>query len=179
MSEERFIFKQVMEALFLVGLRERVTPAFRAELKAMGIDLNKLLPAYDYALWERAVIATAKLFPNLERGPALTESGRHMVQGTLENNPFGRAGLNLLRLMGVGKALKRAMGRSAAQNFNKTSFANETANSIEVHMTYVGKIPEFALGTVISVGEIMGAKNMRGRVLSYSEPSAVFLAEWD
>ena len=34
MSDERYIFKQVMEALFLVGLKDVMTPAVRDELKS-------------------------------------------------------------------------------------------------------------------------------------------------
>ena len=79
MNDEKLIFRPVIEALFIGGLGDRMTPAFKAQLKGLGVDLAKLVPGYPYATWEKAVQLTPGLFPELSTDQALVEGGRRMV----------------------------------------------------------------------------------------------------
>ncbi len=43
---ERLWFSTVIEAIFLKGLGDKLTPRLKEEIKKVGIDLNKMSPAY-------------------------------------------------------------------------------------------------------------------------------------
>jgi uncharacterized protein (TIGR02265 family) len=178
MAEQRLIYRPVIEALFVVGLADRMTPAFRTTLREYGINLDKLLPGYPYDDWERAVQSTSALFPELEPDGAVAEAGRRMVVATVEGNPVGKHLLPLLKVMGIGKALKRAYGRTTEGNFNTISFGAETPKSLEIHMSFVGKIPEFARGSILGMGQMLGAQ-LRPVTSAYEAPRATFTVGWD
>ena len=178
MAEQKLIYRPVIEALFVVGLADRLTPDYRARLTKLGINLDKLLPGYPYEAWEEAVLSTASLFPELETEPAIAEVGRRMVAATVEGNPVGKRLLPLLKMLGVGKALKRAYGRTTEGNFNTVSFGIETPKSLEIHMSFVGKIPEFARGSIVGMGQMLGAP-LRPVTTAYTEPKATFTVGWD
>lgn len=174
---EKLIFRPVIEALFVVGLADRITPAFKKQLKVTGIDLDKLLPGYPYETWEKAVQSTPPLFPELDRDAALVEAGRRMVMATIQSNPVGKHLLPLLKVMGIGRALRRAYSRTTEGNFNTISFGAETPRSLEIHMSFVGQIPELARGSIIGLGQMLGAA-LRPSTSSYEAPRVTFLVEW-
>ena len=177
-ADQKLIFKPVMEALFVSGLSDRMTEAFRAQLLKLGVDVNKLLPGYDYVIYERAVIDSVSLFPELERAAALEELGRRMVKATIDASPVGKSLMPLLKLLGMVRAMKRSLSRGSSENFNLVTFGAESPQSLEVVMSFVGKIPEFALGTLIGLAVGLGAKDVRGRVLRYERDAATYLIEW-
>ena len=178
MADEKLIFRPVIEALFVKGLADRITPAFRAQLKSFGIDLDRLLPGYPYADWERAVESIPSLFPELERKDAIHEAGRRMTVATVESNPVGKHLMPLLKLMGTGRALRRAYSRTGEGNFNTITFGAETPKSLEIQMSFVGTIPDFARGSIVGVGQMLGSP-VRAKIAKYEQPAAVFLVEWD
>lgn len=178
MADEQLIFRPVIEALFVDGLAERLTPGFRARLNACGIDLERLRPGYPYADWERAVESIPALFPELDRAGALHEAGRRMTVATIERNPVGKRLMPLLKLMGTGRALRRAYSRTGEGNFNVITFGAETPRSLEIQMSFVGKIPDLARGSIVGVGQMLGSP-VRAKTAKYQEPAAVFLVEWD
>lgn len=178
MNDEKLIFRPVIEALFVVGLADRMTPALSAQLKALGIDLQRLVPGYPYEAWEKAVQASAALFPELEPREAIAEAGRRMVVATIEANPVGKHLLPLLKVMGIGRALRRAYSRTTEGNFNKITFGEESAKSLEIHMSFVGQIPDLARGSIVGLGEMLGAR-LRPSTAAYEPPRATFKVEWD
>ncbi len=177
-EQQKLIFKPVMEALFISGLGDRSTAHFRARLVKLGITVEKLLPGYDYAVWEAGVIESVSLFPELSRTAALEELGRRMVKANIDANPVGKTLLPLLRLMGLGRAMKRSLSRGSNENFNVVTFGAETPQSLEVLMSFVGKIPEFALGTLLGLATELGAKNARGQLMRSANDGAAYFIEW-
>lgn len=177
MTDEKLIFRPVIEALFVRGLADRMTPAFNAQLKGLGIDLTKLLPGYPYASWEKAVQGTVTLFPEKDEAEAVAEAGRRMVVATIESNPVGKHLLPLLKMMGVGRALRRAYSRTTEGNFNTISFGAETPRSLEIHMSFVGQIPDLARGSIVGLGQMLGAP-LRPQTTVYEAPRATFTVEW-
>jgi uncharacterized protein (TIGR02265 family) len=176
-GDPKLIFKPVFEA-FLAGLGELVTPAYRASLLARGVNTAKLLPGYDYAVWEQTVIDAVPLLGALDRATALEDLGQRMVRATIDASPVAKSLMPVLKVLGVTRAVKRSLSRSTSENFNRVTFGAESPNSIEVIMSFVGKIPEFALGTCTGLVVQLGAKNVRGRVLTYENEAATYLLEW-
>lgn len=173
------MYRSIFESLFVHGLKAEQTPALRAELKALGVDLDKLLPGYEYAVWERATLAALRCFPQLERGAALTLLGRRTVAGSLDVNPLSRAGLKVLSVLGVTRAMKRAFGRDPSQTVSRATFGAESPTSLEVTFSQVGTIPEFSLGSLLEVAETLGARDARGVIVAHDETgSARYQLEW-
>ncbi|MFT3711241.1 MAG: DUF2378 family protein [Archangium sp.] len=176
-AAEKLVYKPTFEAL-LSGLGERVTPAFREELNKLGVSTDRLLPGYAYPIFEKVILAAAKLFPDLDREPAIAEVGRRICLATIDANPVGKTLLPLLKLMGTARALKRAYGKSTAENYNVVSFGAETPKSLVMHMSDVGNIPDMARGSILGMGDAMGIR-LRATTTAYVAPKATYLIEWD
>ena len=91
---------------------------------------------------------------------------------------MGKHLLPLLKVMGIGRALRRAYSRTTDGNFNTITFGAETPKSLEIHMSFVGAIPEFARGSIVGLGQMLGAV-LRPTTRSYEAPRVTFLVEWD
>ena len=177
-ASDKLIFHPTVDALLVRGLNDRMTPDFRAKLATLGFDLDKVLPGYPYEKWEQAILAATSLFPELKRAEALEALGARLLKASLESSVSSKL-LPLLRVLGVTRALKRALKSGTGENFNIVSFGNETSTSLEISMSFVGTIPEFALGSMKSLPPILGGKNVRGQVMNYANPGATYLLEWD
>jgi uncharacterized protein (TIGR02265 family) len=163
------MYRSIFESLFIHGLKAEQTPALRAQLKALGVDLDKLLPGYEYPVWERAALAALSCFPQLSRGEGLMLLGRRTVAGSLEVNPLSRAGLKVLSLLGVTRAMKRAFGKDPSQTVSRATFGAESPTSLEVTFSQVGTIPEFSLGSLLEVAETLGARDAQGHLVAHHD----------
>jgi uncharacterized protein (TIGR02265 family) len=178
LMSERLVFKPAVQALLINGLADCMTPEVRGQLHALGFDFDKLLPGYPYPLWERAIdLVTTTLFPDLERPEAQSELGRRLAIASAEANPVSKRLLPLMRLMGVSRAVKRALSHTTEVNFNVVSFSDESAGSLTVHMSDVGAIPHFARGSIIGLGELLGTP-LRAQLLRFDAPQATYVVEW-
>jgi uncharacterized protein (TIGR02265 family) len=177
-ADQKLIFKPVMEALFVRGLADRATPAFRARLVKAGVNVEKLLPGYDYAVFEAGIIEAVSLFPELSREAALIELGRRMVVANIDANPVGKSLMPLLKLLGPLRAIKRSLSRRGNENFNVVTFGAETQQSLEVQMSFIGTVPEFAQGTLVGLATALGGKSVTSTLLRYENNTAAYKLEW-
>ena len=175
----KLIFKPVLEAMYVHGLSDRMTPAFRAKLTSLGINLDKLLPGYAYEVWERSLLEAVHLFPELDAKAALTELGRRMCVATIEHIPGASTLMPMLRVLGITRAIKRALKLGAAENFNQVTYGAETPKSLEVKMTFVGTIPDFVKGSQLGLLPFFGAKNGACRITHVEGPAATYVLTWD
>lgn len=177
-ADQKLIFKPVMEALFVQGVSDRATPAYRARLTKLGINVEKLLPGYDYAVFEAGIIESVSLFPELSREKALYELGRRMVTANIDANPVGKSLMPVLKLLGLTRALKRTLARRGNENFNVVSFGAESPTSLEVLMSFVGMVPEFAQGTLHGLAVALGGRGVNAHLLKSEGSSAKYRLEW-
>lgn len=178
MADERLMYAAGITGLFQEGLKDVGTPEFHAELKKVGIDLSKLLPGYPYELWERALDLTAPLFPALTPEQRHEELGRRTVLGST-SSPFLKAVLSVVGMIGTARALKRITARSGAQNTSIITFGDETKTSLVINSSYVGRMPCYGIGSFKLLTEMLGGKNVRVKILSFTFPSGSYLVEWD
>jgi uncharacterized protein (TIGR02265 family) len=176
-AAEKLVYKPTFEAL-LKGLGPLVTPTFREELARLGVSAERLLPGYAYPVFEETVLAAAKLFPDLDPAAGCAEVGRRICLATIDANPMGKTLLPLLKLMGTARALKRAYGKSTAENYNVVTFGAETPKSLVMTMSDVGNIPDMARGSIAGMGSAMGV-TLRATITAYAAPQVTFLIEWD
>jgi uncharacterized protein (TIGR02265 family) len=176
-AAEKLVYAPVFEAL-AKGLGSRMSPAFIAEARRIGVNFEKLLPGYPYPQFEQTILAAARLFRDRQETEAIAEIGRLITLATIDLNPVGKALLPLLRVMGTGRALRRVYSRSTGENYNKVTFGTETPRSLEMSMTDVGNIPDMARGSVLGMGEAMGIP-LRARISEFQAPRVTYLIEWD
>lgn len=98
---EKLVFESAIEGLFIRGLGPRVTPALKAELKTLGLDLDrKLPPACTRAVWYATIVAVVRhLYPGSSPADAHRELGRMMMEG-IELTLFGRTMAPAVKLLG-------------------------------------------------------------------------------
>jgi uncharacterized protein (TIGR02265 family) len=178
-ADARLIFKPVFEAMYVHGLTDRITPQFKLELATLGVNVDRLLPGYPYDVWERSVLAAVQLFPELDPKAALTELGRRMCTATIEHIFGGTTVLPMLRVLGITRAIKRALKLGAAENFNDITYGAETPKSLEVKMSFVGTIPDFVKGSQLGLLPFFGAKNGACRITHVDGPAATYVLTWD
>lgn len=106
-ADESLIFGNLVEALFLRALEGQVSPELGRALQGAGLDLDRLLPAYPAAVWQRALeIAQVALYPNAGPDESMEILGQLVIQG-YEQTRLGAAMLESVRLLGPKRALER------------------------------------------------------------------------
>jgi uncharacterized protein (TIGR02265 family) len=143
MAEERYIFPTSVEGM-LKGLGERSTPALKAHLKAHGLDVDKLPPAFPLAEWSPHLRTTALFaWPDVSEDEALRLLGLHFIRGW-QNTALGAAASVMLRVLGPVRTLTR-LDRAfrTSDNFTRatTEFVGErealiTINEVQGFPTY-------------------------------------------
>lgn len=126
-AEEPIVFGSSVEAL-RNALAKQLTPALRQELLQVGLDFDKVLPAYPMDQWVDALRIVARhLAPQLPEHDQYVHLGRQFMQGFVAT-AVGKAALAISRVIGPRRTLLR-MGR----NFKQAT------NYIETHTTEVGE----------------------------------------
>lgn len=108
MAEEHLVFGQILEALFLKGLKGKLSPELIVKLRKLGLDLEKpLLPAYPRATVHECISLTARtLYPDLPISDAFYLVGKSVTPGQ-RSTFLGNAILTVVSLIGPHRTLER------------------------------------------------------------------------
>lgn len=162
MSAERLEFSQVIEGLFVRGLKGRVDDALRAQLKGAGIDLsNSLLPAYPSAVFAKGVELAAKhLHPDLPYERAVNQLGRAFFRGYV-GTLVGAAMFQVMKLIGPRRTLQR-MQRNfrTGTNYVTTRFVALGPTEVDLWFNEVNGLPTFYQGVMEEGAGLIGATNV-------------------
>ncbi|MFL5354133.1 DUF2378 family protein [Archangium sp.] len=128
MSHPPLIFNHTLQGLFARTFHEGVPAELKAQLRSVGVDLDKqLLPAYPVQTWCRCVELSAPVaFPRERREMAWRKLGERMIDG-YQDSMIGSAMFSMLKLLGPKRTLQRAQ-----KNFRTGN------NYSEVRITEVG-----------------------------------------
>jgi uncharacterized protein (TIGR02265 family) len=178
--ENAFVFQQVLEGLFIVGLKGKITPLLDERLRAAGLDLSRpFAPAYPREDYNRFVRITAEtLWPDEPPERAYHALGRQLLQG-YSHTLLGKALAAMLKVIGPRKALDRM-----TRNFRSGSNYNDTRvtdvgpgevlfwmNEPELHPSYVAGIVEAAL-------ELAGARQLDIQVHEQDAQGCTYRIRW-
>lgn len=167
-----------VESLFK-GLGEKVTPALKEKVRAVGIDLDrKLLPGYPKEVWVRAVDVVAReLSSGGDLHAARRQLGHHITLGFSEGM-LGKLMAPGVRLMGVRRVLQRLPKTlSMSNNFMRAAVTELSPNSVRVEMNEAVPSAEFLCGVIEAMTAYAGAKSCE--VSSVREgPMVVFSVKW-
>lgn len=177
---EQLWFDFTVEGIFVKGLGQRLTPELRSDLKTLGIDLDRLGPAYPVATARKGLEAAwQRVFPELSKTDAFRELGRLSVQGYLDTM-VGKAVLGLVRIMGVKRSLLRLhQSLSGGSNYVKASSELVGPNTIEITIQDASDMPTFWEGVLLGGAQIAHAKNLRMTIIDRPVPACGYRVEWD
>lgn len=147
---EKLVFEQTIEGLYVRGLGSRLTPPLKAQLRAVGVDVDKtLLPAYDFEVWMRSLEVTAAgLYPSLPTEQAMFHVGESFIEGYKETL-LGRAVLGVVRVLGPHRALARArQSFRSGNNYTEATLTPLGPEATELWMNEVGPWPTFTGGII-------------------------------
>ncbi|MDX2014081.1 MAG: DUF2378 family protein [Myxococcaceae bacterium] len=177
---ERVVFEQTFEGLFITGLRERLTPALKAALKADGLDLEqKLKPAYPFDVWTRCCLTAAKhVFPTDPTEVALRRLGESVVEG-FSNGFLGRALFGVVRVLGPARALQRARQNfRSGNNYSDATVTRLEGNKHELWMNEPGPTRYVCQGIILAALREMGVPGATVIVARFDDASVWFHVDW-
>lgn len=154
---ERLWFQQSVEGLFVRGLGKAMTPALEEQLRAAGIDLRRLQPAYPVEAMRRAIDATlAALYPDRSRAEGLAELGRVFMRG-YGQTLIGGAMVQFMKVIGPRRSLER-MQRNfrTGTNFIETKFTAIDERTVDLWFNDVSGMPELYAGILEEGGRATG-----------------------
>ncbi len=171
---ERVNFQSVFEGLFVKALGP-VSPLVKQELKAVGVDLDRLQAAYPHTVLFAALdVASRHWFPGEPVQSAYLKLGLRNVEGFFET-PMGRPLLALLKLMGV----KRTLGRMrtnlrSANNYADAKLAEVSATEFQLWVNEPGDFRFFTQGVIQGGVRLTGAPNGVVTVIDTNELGTVY-----
>lgn len=179
-SAERLWFSTVIEAVFIKGLGGRLTPELKQQLRALGIDLDRLQPAYPVEAVRKSFRhVTAQLFEGQPEDEALRELGMSSMRG-YGDTLIGKALIQILKLIGVRRSLLRMHTSMRSGNNYLETFSNVIApNCVELRFSDVTGMPSFYQGILEEGGRMAHAKNLRVTSVKSEPPGHTFRVEWD
>lgn len=159
--EERALFADAVEGLFVRALGSRLTPSARARLKSAGLDVANIQARYPIAKFREFVeIARQEAFPGVSVADAHRQMGELTVTGYGETL-MGRALLSLLKLLGVQRSLKRLDANlRAVNNFSQTRFTPISDGVIEYWINELAISPDYTRGLVNAGMRASGAETV-------------------
>jgi uncharacterized protein (TIGR02265 family) len=179
---EKLVFDQAVDGLFLRGHGPRLTPAFKAELRTLGIDLDKkLLPAYPLAKINAATeIMRRHLYAHIaDDHSAYRAMGEAVLDGYFDT-VLGRAMANVLRVIGFRKAIER-MPRNLASgnNYQQVSLNWLAPNQVEMAVAEAMPHPALNLGVFDrAFTHWFKAPGFHVSVARAHAPGATYLMKW-
>ena len=177
---EKLVFQSSIEGLFVQGIGDRLTPALKAELKALGLDLDrKLPPAVTRLVWYASIDAVVRhLYAELPRDEAHRALGRRMMEG-IENTLFGRTMLPAVKLLGPRRLLKRVPSNMKSSNNFSIGVMTELApTSMRLEVDDVGDAPHIFRGSLERMVIWAGGKDVVVTVEAPKLPAATYLVNW-
>jgi uncharacterized protein (TIGR02265 family) len=177
---EKLWFSQSIEGLFVRGIGKDMTPELRAQLKALGIDVASIQPAYENDSVVKAIkLAAATLYPAAPEREALREMGKLFMRG-FADTLMGAALVGLMKVIGPRRSLER-MERNfrTGGNYVQSKFTSLGKGKAQVWFNDVTGIPDFYAGIIHRGGEFAGAKNMNVTFDSPAAEECTFTVTWD
>lgn len=177
-ATEPVVFAPGMEGL-VRAMDPIASPAVWAELKGRGFDRAKALQAaYPVATWLEVLEAGVRACQGQSREEALRQLGAQAIAG-FRQTLVGAALFQLLALIGLERGLKRVTRSFRnGNNFLELELTHFEPGRATLHALDVAGVPEHFLGMLMAGCEAVGAREVKGRVLSQQGAAADFELTW-
>ncbi len=177
---EKLVFESSIEGLFVRGFGSEVTAPLKAELKTLGLDLDrKLPPAVTRQVWYATIEALVRhLYPGRTRDEAHRDIGQKMMAG-IEHTFFGRTMAPAVKMLGPRRILMRVPANmKSANNFSIGVMTQLTPTSMQLVVDDVGDAPHIFRGSLERMVAWAGGKNVEVAVDAPSLPVATYVVSW-
>jgi uncharacterized protein (TIGR02265 family) len=150
-SDEKLVFQQTIEGLFVRALATQMTPALKGLLRNEGLNLDAALdpgyPSHKFTGW---VQLTAKhLFPHMPQSEGVRELGKLFFKGYV-GTFIGQAMFKMMKIIGAKRTLQR-MERNfrTGNNFISVRFEDCGPRHVKLHFADVNGMPTFYQGVIL------------------------------
>lgn len=180
-ESSRLILSHSVEALFVRALGKQLTPELVEQLRRVGLDLDRLLPAYPLAIWEKSLdVAARHLHPELPVSEAMRQLGEITVNGWAQTF-VGRAMITMAKMAGPKRTLMRfPMLARSSNNFSHMFVRELETNDLEVICEPYAGWPEYVEGVLHAVVALSGGESPQVTCLSHdlAAKRVVFRVTW-
>ena len=179
--DERLWFRDAVEGLFIRELKGLLMPAHHAQLKSLGIDLGKLLPAYPVATFRAGLDLMGPLVaPHQPPFEQQLELGRRLTRGYFDTF-LGRAMSKMMAMVGPDRGITR-IGRSyrSLTNYVDAKLLEHPPGSARVSFSPVEGLTALLLGINQETGVLLSSDKRRTNVTLESDDGteALMRFEW-
>jgi uncharacterized protein (TIGR02265 family) len=175
------VYSDAVEGVFIRGLGPRVTPALKAKLRELGLDLGqKLRPTYPRDAWMRVLRATVEeLYPWLPLEEGYRQLGQVAING-IATTMIGRAIASMARLLGPARAVHRLPdGFKSVNNYMEIKLETvEEGRRYRIWLNETYGHPAYMEGCFRAALELAGARNLTVTVVEVAGESATFEISW-
>ncbi|HYV43478.1 MAG TPA: DUF2378 family protein [Myxococcaceae bacterium] len=164
---EPVIFDSAVDALFLRGLGNLVTPKLKSRLCELGLDLDRPpRPSYPRATWVRILAATvAELFSGDLPEDGYRRLGEQSIEG-MSRTPIGLASIAMSKLLGPRRSLLQFHKAWPSVNNFITMKVDELApNHFHVFLNDAYGHPAYMQGVIQSAMKMAGAKDPQALIM--------------
>lgn len=177
MAEPRVAFSSLMQSLEKI-LRPIDAPTLE-RVRALGIDFDKLLPAYPVETWYAGIeLAMSRFDSSLTPEQKQNHFGVRLVE-VYGDTLVGKAMYAMMRIIGPERSIQRAT-RSfrTATNFLDTSYVVHGPRDWELTMNEV-VFPHRYPGFFEKALSVAGAKNVKVELTGLTGTHASYRSRWD
>jgi uncharacterized protein (TIGR02265 family) len=178
---ERLWFRNAIEGLFVRDLKDVLTPSVRAELGALGFDLEKLRPAYPVPTFRKALEVVAPLVaPGLTPFEQQVELGHRLTRGYFDTL-LGHAVAKFVAMVGPERGLSR-LGRNfrGLTNYLDVKVLEQGKGTARVSFSPVDGLTGLLLGISDASGVLLRKRDATSKVSLISDDGteALMRFEW-
>jgi uncharacterized protein (TIGR02265 family) len=181
LTNEKLLFAQSVDALFVRALGPHLTREGRRRLKELGLDLNEpLRPAYPLEQWKAFLrVAASDVFPAASPREAWFHLGERYLQG-YRQTAQGRASMALVTRLGPRPTLERVPHNvRAGNNFNEVRVEELGTRAATLWMKDVAADnPFFACGFLSETLRSAGAGDVLVDPVAFDGTAATFRLSW-
>jgi uncharacterized protein (TIGR02265 family) len=182
MPNEKLVFAQSVEALFVRSLGPHLTSEGRRHLREVGLDLAEpLRPAYPLEQWRTFLrVAAPDVFPRASPDTAHFGLGERYVQG-FRQTAVGRASMAFVAHLGPRGTMERvSQSARAGNNFNETRVKQLGQREATLWMKDVSADnPFFACGFLAEMLRGSGATDIHVEPIAFDGTAATFRLAWE
>ncbi|WP_338867617.1 DUF2378 family protein [Myxococcus stipitatus] len=180
MSQERVIFGNTVDSLYLKTLDKDLSYELRNELRELGMDLDgPLQAAYPHSVWVRCLDTVGRaLYPQKPLAEARRLLARRMIEGYAQT-VMGAAVLTLARVLGPMRSLGRMTHNfRSGNNFTETRVTVVSPTTAELWFNEPEATEGFVEGVLEEGMHRIGVRGLSISRTRHDAESCTYRLEW-
>ena len=181
MPETALVFNNSVQGLFSRTFPDGAPPELKAQLRAVGVDLDKpLLPAYPTTTWSRCIqLGAQAAFPDERREVAWRKLGERMIDG-YKDSMIGKAMFSMLQVLGPRRMLQRAQKNfRTGNNYSEVRVSDVSPTELELWFNETDDVlRHFTAGLVLAGLRASGTEDPQVDIIDKDAKGFTVRASW-